>query len=128
MNLHSRATMLTGMAFPLGAVLGAVIGVTTAPKNGQGFQDIVYALLWFIVTGAPVTMLTFWFSTRGVDWTWRQRKRAMLRMFNGAFLATGVLIITMWFFGRTGNGGFVFLTLPACALIVTLQARRILKV
>ena len=128
MNPHARATVLTGMAFPLGAVLGAIFGVTTAPKNSQGFQDIVYALLWFILGGAPVTMLTFWFSTRRIDWLWRQRKRNVVRMFYGAFLATGLLIGAMWFFGRSGNGAFVFLTLPACALIVTVQARRILKV
>lgn len=128
MNLRSRATALTGMAFPLGAVIGAVFGVTTAPRNSQGFQDLVYALLWFIMGGAPVTMLTFWFSTRAVDWSWRQRKRSVLRMFYGVFLATGVLVIAMWFLGRSGSGAFVFLALPACALIVTVQARRILKV
>lgn len=128
MNVHSRATVLTGMAFPLGALLGAIFGVTTAPRSSQGFQDIVYALLWFILGGVPVTMLTFWFSTRRVDWLWRQRKRAVLRMFYGVFLATGLLIGAIWCFGRTGSGVFVFLTLPACALIVTVQARRILKV
>lgn len=128
MNLHSRATVLTGMAFPLGAVIGAVFGVTTAPRSSQGFQDLVYALLWFIMGGAPVTMLTFWFSTRTIDWSWRQRRRSVLRMFYGVLLATGVLISAMWLLGRSGSGAFLFLALPACALIVTAQARRILKV
>ena len=41
MSVHSRATGLTGMAFPVGASLGAVLGASTALRNSQGFQDIV---------------------------------------------------------------------------------------
>jgi len=119
--------MLTGIAFPLGAVLGVLFGVATAPRDSQGFGDVAYAMLWFIVAGAPLTMLTFWRTTRNLAWTRAKYRAAMLGMAMAAFQATGLLIASIWLWGRSGGGGFIFLTLPLCSIIVTLRARTLLK-
>ncbi len=108
MTVEDRALLLTGSAFPIGSMLGVGLGVMTAPHNSAGMQDVAYAMLWFIVSGAPASVLTFWFSTARVDWTWPQRKRAMLQIFVGAYMATGLMIAAVAYWGRSGNGDLVF--------------------
>lgn len=125
MNARARSAVITGMAFPLGAMLGVMLGVVSAPRDPLGYGDVAWAMLWFIISGGPITMLAFWFSTRSVEWTWSERKRAMFRMAQSAFLATGLLIFALWFWGRSGNGLFVFVVLPLCAWLITVRARRI---
>lgn len=124
---RARAVVLTGIAFPAGAVLGAVFGAVSAPRNAQGFGDIVWVLVWFVITGTPLTMLTFWFTTNRMEWSWRQRKLAMFRMFQAVFLATGLLLGALWWAARGGNGLITFLVLPLCSLVVTLRARKLVQ-
>lgn len=127
MTVEDRALLLTGSAFPIGSMLGVGIGVMTAPHSSQGLQDVAYAMLWFIISGAPATVLTFWFSTARVEWSWAQRKKAMLQIFLGSYIATGLMIAAVAYWGRSGNGDLVFVALPLASLVVTRYARKTLK-
>ena len=126
MNPRARVSMLTGAAFPLGAMLGVLFAALTSPRASTGSGDIAYAMLWFVVGGAPLAMVVFWRTARRVEWKLGAFRLAVLRVANGVFIATGTLICAIWFFGRSGNGAFLFLALPVCSTIVSWQAARVM--
>jgi hypothetical protein len=128
MNIRERAMVLTGMAFPLGAILGVVFGrLTTPTSTGGGFGDIIYVLLWFVI-GAPLfaTAVYFW-SIRNLEWDTDSRLRARFNVLVGIGLGTVAHIVMLVMIGRTGNTALLLVMLPIGALIVTLFARRGLK-
>ena len=127
MNPSTRVSVLTGAAFPLGAMLAVLVAALTSPRSSTGAGDIAYAMLWFVSGGGPLAMLVFWRSARGAEWKLGGFRVAVLRMANGVFIATGVLIAALWFFGRSGNGTFLFLALPLTSTIVSWQAARIMR-
>lgn len=128
MNIRERAMVLTGMAFPLGSILGILIGRSTVPAStGGGFGDIVYILMWFILGAPLLTLVVFFWSTRKVEWARVVEKRAFITMFTGVFVATAALMLLLVILGRGGNGAWILLALPVGALIVTLFARKALK-
>ena len=128
MNIRERAMILTGMAFPLGSILGILIGrLTAAPASGGGFGDIIYIIMWFIF-GAPLfASVTYFWSTRRIDWERPARSRAALTMAKGIFFATGVTIALVFALSRGLGSGALFIGLPLGALIVTLSARKALR-
>lgn len=115
MNPHARAIVSTGMAFPIGVMLGGTIGAM--------FGDMLFAMLCFIFLPLPVTVFVFWRTTRHLDWDWRKERIAYTRVLAGTFIATGVVIAAMWLWITTKNAALVFLALPVAALIVTVRTK-----
>lgn len=128
MTARERASVLTGLAFPVGAILGVTFGNFTAPAStGGGFGDIVYAIMWFILGAPLLTTVTFFLSTRSLDMESSARRRSTLTMIAGILLATVVLFVSVVALGRgVGTIGIV-IGLPLSALVVTLFARRALR-
>lgn len=115
MNRHARAIVSTGMAFPIGVMLGGTVGAA--------FGDLLFAMLCFIFVPVPLTLVVFWRTTRDLDWAWQQERTAYLRVFGAVFLSTGVIIVAMWLWISTKNSALVFVALPIGALIVTLRTK-----
>jgi len=115
MNRHARTIVSTGMAFPIGVMLGGTVGAA--------FGDMLFAMLCFIFMPVPLTMVVFWRTTRNLDWNWQRERTAYLRVFGAAFIATGIIIVAMWLWISTRNAGLVFLALPLGALVVTLRTK-----
>ena len=118
MNIRQRAMILTGVAFPLGSILGVVFGRLTAPSSGGGFADIVYTILWFLVGAPLLSVIAFFWSTRGFEWSPGSRPRATLTFALGVLLATGVLFVLLYALSRGANGAWVFVALPSTAWLV----------
>ena len=119
MNRHARAIVSTGMAFPIGVMLGTSFGVA--------FGDLLFTMLCFFVVPGPLTMLVFWRTTRHLDWGWQVQRAALLRVFGATFVSTGLLILAMWLWTARGQTLPVFLALPVTSLIVTLRAQSALR-
>ena len=127
--MRERVSVLTGMAFPVGAILGVVFGNLTAPAStGGGFGDIIYALFWFIIGAPLVTSLTYAVSSRNVDWEPGTRGRAALTVALGILLATMVLVFMITALGRGVGAVALVVGLPMSALVVTMFVRRALRV
>lgn len=128
MNIRDRAMVLTGMAFPLGSVFGVVFArATVPPSTGGGFGDIIYILLWFVLGAPLLTALTYFWSTRKIEWTRTEARRALFTMVQGIFAATTALVLMLVLLGRSGNVATPLMLLPVSALIVTWFARKALK-
>ena len=128
MTARERASVLTGLAFPVGAILGVAFGNLTAPAStGGGFGDIVYAIMWFILGAPLLTTVTYVLSARGLDMEPSSRRKAALTMTAGILLATVVLFATVMALGRGVGTVGVVVGLPLSALVVTLFARRALR-
>lgn len=112
---HARAVVSTGMAFPIGVMFGATLGVA--------FGDLLFAMLCFFVLPVPVTMVVFWRTTRDLEWDWRQERTAYLRVFGAAFVGTGLLIGSVWMWVTAQMSFLVFLALPLSSLLVTLRTK-----
>ena len=83
-HLASRAIVSTGMAYPIGVMLGATFGVLLG--------DLLFAMVCFIFVPVPLTMVVFWRTTRNIDWSWQLQRTAYLRVFSAAFIATGLVM------------------------------------
>ena len=128
MNPRSRASVLTGLSFPFGSVLGLFIGRSTVPAStGGGFGDIVYILLWFVIAAPLLALTVYVWSTRAIEWDRQSRSRAFVHVLLGVALATLCQMLLLVVLGRGGNGLLVFAALPITALIVTLFAKKALK-
>lgn len=115
MNRHARAIVSTGMAFPIGVMLGGTVGAALG--------DMLFAMLCFIFMPVPITMAVFWRTTRDLDWSWQLERTAYLRVFGAAFLSTGIIIVSMWLWISSQNAALVFLALPIGSMIVTLRTK-----
>lgn len=128
MNIRERAMILTGIGFPLGAILGVVFGRLTMPTStGGGFGDIVYVLMWFIIGAPMLTMAVYFWSVRNFEWDADSRRRSLLHVCVGVALATATHVVLLVLLGRTGNAALVLIMLPVGSMIVTLFARRGLR-
>ena len=127
--MKERVSVLTGMAFPVGAILGVVFGNLTAPAStGGGFGDIIYALFWFIIGAPLLTTITYAVSSRNLVFESGTRGRAALTVAFGILIATVLLVVMMVAVGR-GVGTFALVIgLPLSALVVTVFVRRALRV
>ena len=114
-QLASRAIVATGMAYPIGVMLGATFGVL--------FGDLLFAMVCFIFVPVPLTMVVFWRTTRNIDWSWQLQRTAYLRVFSAAFIATGLVMATIWSWTITNHPEIMFLALPVCASLVTLRTK-----
>ena len=115
MTRHARTVVSTGMAFPVGLMLGA--------SFGAAFGDILFAMLCFIFMPVPLTLAVFWRTTRHVDWGWQLERAAYVRVFSAVFLATGLIIVAMWIWISTKNAGLIFAAVPIGSAIVTLRTK-----
>lgn len=127
--MKERVSVLTGMAFPVGAILGVVFGNLTAPAStGGGFGDIIYALFWFVIGAPLLTSITYAVSSRNIAWEPGTRGRAALTVALGILLATMVLVIMITALGRGVGAAALVIGLPMSALVVTAFVRRALRV
>ena len=125
---RERASVLTGTAFPIGAILGVVFGNLTAPAStGGGFGDIVYAIMWFILGAPLLTSLTYALATRTLVFEGSGRRKAAFRVAQGIFLATGVLLVMVMSLSRGVGAIGLLIGLPLSALVVTLFTRSALR-
>ena len=128
MTGRERASVLTGTAFPVGAILGVVFGNLTAPAStGGGFGDIVYAIMWFILGAPLLTSLTYAVTTRTLPFEASGRRKAAFRVAQGIFLATGVLLVMVFTLSRGVGAIGLVIGLPLSALVVTLFTRNALR-
>ena len=127
MNIRERAMILTGMAFPLGSILGVIFGRMTAPASAGGFGDIIYIVMWFIFGAPLLSAVTYFWSTRGIEWERPARTRAALHVSKGIFLGTGILFTLVFALSRGLSGVWLFAGLPLSALVVTMNVRKALR-
>ena len=119
MNPHARAIVATGMAFPIGLMLGATAGVALG--------DLAFAFVSCLFVPIPLTLTVFWRTTRHLDWSWQRERRAYARVFSGAFTALGVVMAVLWWWTNTLNAALVFVALPLGSTIVTLRTKSALE-
>lgn len=128
MTSRERVSVLTGMSFPVGAILGVTFGNLTAPAStGGGFGDIVYAIMWFIIGAPLLTAVTYALATRRIEFEPGKRGKAAFIAAQGIMLAVGVLLGMMYLLGRGGGVIWLFVGLSLSALVVTLFTRRALR-
>lgn len=128
MSIRERAMILTGMAFPLGSILGVLFGRATAPSSGGGFGDIIYIIMWFLFGAPLLTSITYFWSTRRIEWEREERTRAAITIGKGIFFGTGALFLLIFVLSRGANGLWLIVGFPLTAGIVTYYARKALKV
>lgn len=127
--MKERVSVLTGMAFPVGAILGVVFGNLTAPAStGGGFGDIIYALFWFIIGAPLLATITFAVSSRNLALEPGARGRALLTVLLGILIATVLLVLMIAALGRGAGTFALVIGLPLSALVVTVFVRRALQV
>lgn len=125
MTGRQRAIMLTGLGFPLGAVLGLLLArYGIALPSTSGFADIVLALTGFIFGGPVLSLLLFAAATRGMDVaSWAQ---TWLRMLIGAIAATAVVFVGVVGAGRGLPQVFILVALAMGAWLMGSFAKKAL--
>ena len=128
MSIRERAMMLTGMAFPLGSLLGVWLGRSTAPAaSGGGFQDIVWTIFWF-VAGAPLlTLLVYALATRTIEMDRQARIRAAGTEILGIVVGSLALYAALIVNARTGQQVSIVIGLLLGGALVALFTRRALR-
>lgn len=125
---RQRAVWITGVAFPLGSLLGLVIGRSTMPAaTGGGFGDIVYVLMWYVIGGPLLSLALFFWTTRGLGWSPWVTVRSLAVVLVGTFIATAVQMLLLRSLGGGGSTALAFVALPLGGLIVALFARQTLR-
>lgn len=128
MNVRDRAAVVTGIAFPVGSLLGVIIGSATAPAaSGGGFQDIVYILFWSIL-GAPMfTAITYALMMTRVDMRRQDRFRAALVFVLGVAVACVVMFMLLIVNARTDQRFWIVVGLILSGATVAWFTRRALR-
>lgn len=119
--------LLTGSAFPIGALALGVLAASTA-RAGQGMADLAMALFGMIMGGPLASLLVFALLLKRTDVKPNRRAKVLVRLGWGLFLATGAVLLCVVVMVRMEWPFMLFLVLPAGALVATYGARAAVNV